>query len=297
MAQIRVGELSLEYERFGPTERETVLLVMGLGAQMTQWPVALCTELVERGFQVVRFDNRDIGLSTKLDGLGVPNIRTLYAARLAGESPTPPYRLEDMAADTVGLLDALGIARAHVVGASMGGMIAQLVAADHPSRALSLTSIMSTTGNPAVPPSKPEAIMALMSPPAPAGDEEAIVARALRIYRIIGSPAYRQDETALSATILADVRRCFHPAGAARQFAAVICAEDRRPKLETIQIPAVVLHGAEDPLVLVEGGRDTAANIPGAELRVVPGMGHDIPPALVVTVADAIEAAARRAAA
>ncbi|MEA2755179.1 MAG: hypothetical protein QOJ54_1468 [Aliidongia sp.] len=297
MAQIGVGKLTLEYERFGPTDRETVVLIMGLGAQMTRWPVALCGLLVERGFHVVRFDNRDVGLSTKLDWLGTPDIGALFAARAAGQSAVAPYRLDDMAVDTVGLLDGLGIARAHIVGASMGGMIAQLVAADFPGRTLSLTSIMSSTANPAVPQGKPEALMALMSPAAPAGDEEAMVARGLRILRIIGSPGYPMDEAAVREAILADARRSFHPAGAARQMAAVLCAEDRRPKLATIGVPTVVLHGADDPLVPVEGGQDTAANIPGAELRVVPGMGHDLPPALLGTVADAIAAAAGRSAA
>jgi pimeloyl-ACP methyl ester carboxylesterase len=221
----------------------------------------------------------------------------LFAARAAGQSAVAPYRLDDMAVDTVGLLDGLGIARAHIVGASMGGMIAQLVAADFPGRTLSLTSIMSSTANPAVPQGKPEALMALMSPAAPAGDEEAMVARGLRILRIIGSPGYPMDEAAVREAILADARRSFHPAGAARQMAAVLCAEDRRPKLATIGVPTVVLHGADDPLVPVEGGQDTAANIPGAELRVVPGMGHDLPPALLDTVADAIAAAAGRSAA
>jgi len=294
MAQIRVGELSLEYERFGLAERETVLLVMGLGAQMTRWPLALCDAIVARGYHVIRFDNRDIGLSTKLDWLGIPDIAALFAARSAGKIATPPYTLGDMAGDAVGLLDALGIARAHIVGASMGGMIAQLIAADHPGHTLSLTSIMSTTANPSVPPGKPEALMALMSPAAPAGDWEAIGARGVRISRIIGSPAYPQDEAVLRESSLADARRCYHPQGGARQMAAVLCAEDRRPKLQALRVPTVVLHGADDPLVPVEGGQDTAANIPGAELRIVPGMGHDLPPALIETVADAIEAAARR---
>jgi pimeloyl-ACP methyl ester carboxylesterase len=295
MAQIRVGDLTFEYERFGPADRETVLLIMGLGAQMTRWPVALCQELMARGFHVVRFDNRDIGLSSKLDDLGLPNTGALIAARAAGQPAVPPYTLDDMAADAVGLMDALGIARAHIVGASMGGMIAQLIVADHPARALSLTSIMSTTANPAVPPSTPEALAALLTPPAPAGDWDAIAARGVGVSKVIGSPGYPRDEAALRDAILADAQRNYHPQGMARQMAAVLCAPDRRPKLQTIAVPTVVLHGAVDPLVPVEGGKDTAANIPGAELRIVPGMGHDIPPALVTAFADAIEAAADRA--
>jgi pimeloyl-ACP methyl ester carboxylesterase len=295
MEQIGVGKLTLEYERFGPTDRETVVLIMGLGAQMTRWPVALCQLLVDRGFHVVRFDNRDIGLSTKLDWLGAPDIGALIAARSAGQGAVPPYRLDDMAADTVGLLDALGVDKAHIVGASMGGMIAQLLAADFPDRTRSLTSIMSTTANPAVPQGTPEALMALMAPPAPARDEAAIVARSLRIAKIIGSPGYPQEDAILRDMILADARRSFHPVGAARQMAAVVCAEDRRPKLAALAVPTVVLHGADDPLVPVEGGQDTAATIPGAELRIVPGMGHDLPPALLGTIADAIASAAGRA--
>jgi pimeloyl-ACP methyl ester carboxylesterase len=295
MAQIGIGELSFEYERFGAADGEVVLMIMGLGCQMTRWPAALCQDLAARGYHVIRFDNRDIGLSTKLDWLGTPNIGALFVERLSGGTPRPPYSLEDMARDTVGIMAALGVARAHIVGASMGGMIGQLIAADHPTRALSLTSIMSNTANPDLPQSKPEALAALMSPPAKAGDEEAIAARGLRVNRAIGSPGYPQEESVLRQSILADARRNFHPPGGARQMAAVFCAEDRRPKLRTIRVPTVVLHGAEDPLVPVEGGEDTAANIHGAELRIVAGMGHDLPPPLLDTVADAIVTAATRA--
>ena len=294
MPQIRVGELSFEYERFGPADRETVLLVMGLASQLTRWPVELCQSLVGRGFQVIRFDNRDIGLSSHLDALGTPDVFAILAARATGQPVAPPYTLDDMAGDAVGLLEALGIARAHIVGASMGGMIAQLIAADHAGHTLSLTSIMSTTANPELAPGTREAFMALMSPPAPAGDWEAIAALGVRISRVIGSPGYPQAEAVLRESILADARRSYYPAGVVRQLAAIFAATDRRPKLKTIRAPTVVLHGADDPLVPVEGGRDTAANILGAELRVVPGMGHDLPPALIGTVVDAIDAAARR---
>jgi pimeloyl-ACP methyl ester carboxylesterase len=227
----------------------------------------------------------------------MPDMAAIFGALMTGAKPAAPYALDDMAADAVGLLDALGVARAHIAGASMGGMIAQLVAANHPERALSLTSIMSTTGNPALPQAKPEAMEVLMSPAAPAGDWEAIAARGIKAWNTIGSPGYRTDEKTLREWVLRDAKRSFYPAGVARQMAAIVANGDRREKLKNIRIPAVVLHGADDPLVPVEGGKDTAASIPGAELRIVPGMGHDFPISLVGTFADAITAAASRASA
>lgn len=296
MPQVQANGISVEYESFGPAERETVLLIMGLGGQLTMWPTALCDELVGRGYRVVRFDNRDVGLSTKFDAAGMPDMAAIFGALMSGTKPEAAYSLDDMAADAVGLLDAIGVRRAHIVGASMGGMIAQLVATNHPERALSLTSIMSTTGNPALPQSKPEAMEVLMSPAAPEGDWEAIAARGIKAWNTIGSPGYRTDEKTLREWTLRDARRSFYPVGVARQMAAIVANGDRREKLKNIAVPTVVLHGADDPLVPVEGGRDTAASIPGAELRVVPGMGHDFPLALVGTFADAIAAAASRAA-
>jgi pimeloyl-ACP methyl ester carboxylesterase len=274
-----------------------VLLIIGLGGQLTMWPTELCEELVRRGYRAVRFDNRDVGLSTKFDEAGMPDMAAIFGALMTGAKPAAPYALDDMAADAVGLLDALGVARAHIAGASMGGMIAQLVAANHPERALSLTSIMSTTGNPALPQAKPEAMEVLMSPAAPAGDWEAIAARGIKAWNTIGSPGYRTDEKTLREWVLRDAKRSFYPVGVARQMAAIVANGDRREKLKNIRIPAVVLHGADDSLVPVEGGKDTAASIPGAELRIVPGMGHDFPISLVGTFADAITAAASRASA
>jgi pimeloyl-ACP methyl ester carboxylesterase len=268
---------------------------MGLGGQLTMWPVELCNELVARGYRAIRFDNRDVGLSTKFDAAGMPDMAAIFGALMAGKPATAPYSLDDMAKDAVGLLDALGIQKAHIVGASMGGMIAQLVAANHPERTLSLTSIMSSTGNPALPQAKPEAMEVLMSPAAPAGDIEAIVARGIKAWNTIGSPGYRTDEKTLREWVLRDATRSFYPVGIARQMAAIVANGDRREKLKKVKAPTVVLHGADDPLVPVEGGKDTAASIAGAELRIVPGMGHDFPIALVKTFADAITAAAKRA--
>jgi pimeloyl-ACP methyl ester carboxylesterase len=199
-----------------------------------------------------------------------------------------------MADDAVGVLDALGIRQAHIVGASMGGMIAQLVAINHPSRTLSLTSIMSTTGNPGLPQAKPEAMAVLMTP-APEGDIEGAIARGINAWKVIGSPGYPTDDALLREWVSRDVKRSLYPMGTARQMAAIVANGDRREKLKKLNVPTVVVHGADDPLVPVEGGKDTAANIPGAELRVIPGMGHDFPLGLVKTYADAVSSVVARA--
>jgi pimeloyl-ACP methyl ester carboxylesterase len=295
--QVRANGITIAYESFGPTDRETVLLIMGNGTQLTAWPVELCEELVERGYRVVIYDNRDVGLSTKFDEAGVPDAEAVIEARLAGKPSPLPYTLDDMAKDAVGLLDALGVQKAHVVGVSMGGMIAQLVAADHPEHTLSLTSIMSTSGKPGIPfPAKPEAV-AKMPPRAPEGDEEATIANAVKTVQILAGPAYPPDEKWVRDVVVRSMKRSADRAGMARHNAlsALGLFEDRRAKLQTIKAPTVVVHGTEDPLMSVEGGKDTAANIPGAELRVIPGMGHDLPIPLVKTIADAITAAASRA--
>ncbi|MBO6668792.1 alpha/beta hydrolase [Parvibaculum sp.] len=295
MPQVKANGITLEYESFGPQDRETILLIMGLGAQLTMWPTELCDELVKRGYRVIRYDNRDVGLSHKFDEHGMPDMTAIFGALMAGQPAQSPYSLDDMAADAVGLLDALSVKQAHIAGASMGGMIAQLVAANHPERTLSLTSIMSTTGNPEVPQGKPEAMAVLMTP-APEGDIPAAIERGILAWNTIGSPGYRTDDETLRQWVTRDVNRSLYPVGTARQMAAIVANGDRREKLKNIKVPAVVLHGVDDPLVPVEGGRDTAKSIPGAELREVPGMGHDFPLALVDTFADAIEAAAKRAA-
>jgi len=294
---VQANGITIAYESFGPTDRETVLLIMGNGAQLTAWPVELINELVKRGYQVIIYDNRDVGLSTKFDAAGVPDLKAIIEARIAGKPGPLPYTLDDMANDAVGLLDALGIKKAHIAGASMGGMIAQLVAADHPEHTLSLTSIMATSGNPAWPvPAKPE-VMAKLPPPSLDGDPEAIVARAVKLIQILAGPEYPPDEKRVREMVVRTMKRSDYRAGMARHnaAAAVGCFDDRRAKLKTIKVPAVVIHGALDPMMPVEGGKDTAANIPGAELRVIPGMGHDLPIPLIKTIADGITAAATRA--
>lgn len=296
MPQICANGISLEYESFGSDTNPVVLLIMGLGAQLTRWPVPFCEKLAARGYRVIRFDNRDIGLSTRLDGAPVPDLGMLVAARMAGLPLNVPYTLHDMAADTIGLLDALHIPQAHIVGASMGGMIAQLVAADYPQRTLSLTSIMSTTGNPALPPPTPAAAAVLMTRAPNPADREAFAAHGLNTLRTIGSPGYPFDEAAARERILNEAARSYHPAGFARQIAAVTASGDRREKNQRIKAPTMVVHGADDPLVPLAAGRDTAQSIGNAELRVIPGMGHDFPPQLYDTIVDAIDSAAQRAA-
>ena len=290
MPQIKANGLTLEYESLGSQTAETILLIMGLGAQMTRWPKALTDKLIARGYRVIAFDNRDVGLSQKLDDAGAPDMGAVLKALSEGKAPPVAYNLDDMAADAAGLLGALGIERAHIVGASMGGMIAQLVAADYPRRTLSLTSIMSTTGNPDLPRATPEAMAVINSRgPDPMVDLEGYLAHSMAGSRTIGSPAYPADEADLRERTLSDFNRAYYPVGFMRQYAGVMASPDRRPKLKTITAPTVVVHGEVDPLVPVEGGRDTAANIPGAELRVIPGMGHDLPPALYDTLVEAIE--------
>ncbi len=285
----KANGIELEYESFGREGDPVVLLVMGLGAQLTLWPDALCEKLTAKGFRVIRYDNRDVGLSTKLDAAGVPEMADIFsgAARAA-------YTLDDMAADGAALLDALDVERAHIVGASMGGMIAQLIAANHPEKTLSLTSIMSSTGNPAVPPATPEAMAALTTRlPADAG-MEAMIDNAVKTFTVIGSPAYNYDTPEERERIRRSIERSIYPAGFARQMAAIVTNGDRREKLKRVMAPTSVIHGEVDPLVSLEGGKDTAAAIKGAELIVIPGMGHDLPPFVLDQVTDAIVKTAAR---
>src|SRR5690348_3237608 len=293
MAQIIANGLKIEAEDFGPKDGDTILLIMGLGGQMTRWPLGLIDLLTKRGHHVIRFDNRDVGLSQKFHEAGPADMAAIMQALAAGKKPNAAYTLHDMATDAAGVLDAFSISRAHIVGASMGGMIAQLVAANHPGRTLSLTSIMSTTGNPSLPPAKPEAMAVLMTRP-PANDFEAFVAHGIKAQKTIGSPAYPTDEAELRARIIADFQRSNYVDGVGRQMAAIAATGDRREHLKRVVAPTVVVHGDADPLVPIDGGRDTAANIRNAELRSIPGMGHDLPAALYAVVAEAIEAAVER---
>jgi pimeloyl-ACP methyl ester carboxylesterase len=275
MPRAHNGGIEIEYETFGDDRPEVVLLVNGLGSQMTRWPVAFCAKLVARGYRVIRMDNRDTGLSSWLDGQS--------------------YVLADMANDAVAVLDAAGVGRAHIAGVSMGGMIVQRIAIDHPHRVLSLTSIMSAPG-PDDLKSTSEAMAVLnVAPPNPKTDLEGFVAHAMANARTIGSPAYPWTDAELRARVEAEYARAFNPPGVARQRAAIMADGDRVAALGRLSVPTVVLHGEDDPLVQPIGGQATAAAIPGAELRMIPGMGHDLPPGLYDTFIDAICTAASRA--
>jgi pimeloyl-ACP methyl ester carboxylesterase len=264
----RVGELELAYESFGDPTDPPVLLIMGLGSQMILWPDELCADLAARGYFVIRFDNRDVGRSTVLSDSAPPDLRQVAVGEAA-----PPYLLEQMAEDAIGLLDGLGIERAHVVGASLGGMIAQRVAIDHPGRVLSLASIMSTTGDREVGQPTPEAMAVLMS--APPIDRDGYVESTVKARGVIGSRPIDEARTRDLAGRAYD--RGYHPEGTARQFAAIIASPDRTPDLRELDTPAVVVHGSDDALIGVSGGEATAAAIPDAELVVIDGMGHDLP--------------------
>jgi pimeloyl-ACP methyl ester carboxylesterase len=267
----QVGDLDLAYETFGNAGDPPVLLVMGLATQMIGWPDDFCAGLAARGHFVVRFDNRDIGLSTHLDSAGAADV----LAVLGGDTSSVPYALADLADDTVGLLDALGLGAVHVVGASMGGMIAQLVALRHPGRVRSLTSIMSTTGDPTVGGPSEAALAVLLAPPAT--DREGALQRVVDTYRVIGSPGFEFDESSVRDRAGLSFDRAYDPAGVARQLGAVLTTPDRTHDLKAVSVPTLVIHGSEDALVNVSGGRATAAAVPGAELLVVDGMGHDLP--------------------
>ena len=286
---VPVGSVEIAYETFGDEGARPLLLVMGLATQMLAWHEELCRELVSRGFFVVRFDNRDVGLSTHLHDAPLPNVM----AALGGDTSSAAYTLEDLADDTVGLLDGLGLTRpVHVVGASMGGMIAQTVAIRHPDRVASLTSIMSTP-SPRIGPPTQAAAATLLAPPAT--NREEAVQRALSTYRVIGSPGYPLDEQWLSDIAGQAYDRAYDPLGVARQLLAIHASGDRTPALRRLDVPTLVIHGEDDPLVQVEGGRATAAAVPGAELLVIPGMGHNMPRALWPQLVDGITALADRA--
>jgi pimeloyl-ACP methyl ester carboxylesterase len=285
----RVGDVELAYETFGDPGDPPILLVMGLATQMIGWPDDFCAGLADRGHFVIRFDNRDIGLSTHFHAAGAPDLMRV----MAGDHSSVPYALTDLADDTIGLLDVLGLDSVHVVGASMGGMVAQLVAVRHPDRVRSLTSIMSTTGDPSVGTPNEAAMGVLFAPPA--ADRESAVKRAIDTYRVIGSPGFEFDEPALRDRAGLAFDRAHDPAGVARQLAAILSTHDRTRDLMSISVPSLVIHGAEDALVNVSGGRATAAAIPDAELLVVEGMGHDLPRAVWPQIIDRITALAARA--
>ncbi|MEK4042777.1 alpha/beta hydrolase [Paenibacillus sp. FSL H8-0048] len=292
---IQTNNIELAYDSFGNENDEAIILIAGLGTQMIRWTVPFCEQLAARGFRVVRFDNRDTGCSTHYSHYPAMDFSALAAALMSGQRPDIPYTLDDMAGDVIGLLDALGIDKAHVVGRSMGGMIAQLVASKYPERVLSLTSIMSTSGNPSLSQASPEVMGMMTTPgPNPFENEAGFVAHSMAFAKRIAGTGYPFEEAAYRALIAEEVRRAYDPGSVGRQIAAIAVSGDRRPLLAAIQVPALVIHGMDDPLFVPACGEDTASSIPGAKLMLVEGMGHDLPHQLYQQIIDAIERAAHR---
>jgi pimeloyl-ACP methyl ester carboxylesterase len=278
--KVQANGIALEVEDSGGADRPVVLLVMGLGMQLVAWPEPLLQALDAAGYRVVRFDNRDVGMSARMDHLGVPNLLLESLKLRMGLQVRAPYGVQDLAADAVGVLDALGIDRAHVVGVSMGGMIAQRMALAAPQRVTTLTSIMSSSNARYLPGPKPHVLRALLGRPR-GNSEEAIVDHYVQLFRVIGSPGFPLDEAALRERIRLSLRRGYNPAGTMRQMAAVAADTTRAAELERVRAPTLVIHGKADPLVPFACGQDTARRIPGAKLVAVPGMGHDLPPGVV----------------
>ena len=275
MAQVDTNGIQIEYDTFGEPGSQPLLLIMGFAGQLIFWDEELCKEIAQRGHYVIRFDNRDVGLSTKIDEAGVPDIMKTIEALMMGEAVHPPYTIEDMADDAVGLLDALAIEKAHICGMSMGGMIAQTIAVNYPQRVLSFISIYSNMGDPEDPGPKPEAFE-LLTTPFPE-EREASIEHAMKLFHAIAGPGFPFDEEWHRKIVTQAFDRAFYPQGPARQLIAILTQKNRRPALASVSVPTLVVHGTDDPLVPVECGRNTAAAIPGAELMIIDGMGHDIP--------------------
>lgn len=280
MPTLEANGITLAYDVQGEPDGESILLIAGLGLQLISWPDEFCRGLTSQGFRVIRFDNRDSGLSTKMDQFGKPNLHLAFFRSLFHMPIFSGYTLYDMAKDATGLLDGLGIEKAHIVGASMGGMIAQIIAARHPHRSLTLTSIMSTSGRPGLPGPTLAAHNAMFSQPANPRDFNSVVDHFVNLFRVIGSPKYPTPEAELRRRVIESVRRNASARGTARQIMAVASSGDLVAQLRTIRIPTLVIHGTEDPLVPIACGRDTARLVPGAIMHEIEGMGHDFPPAL-----------------
>ncbi|MBP2633665.1 MAG: alpha/beta hydrolase fold protein [Firmicutes bacterium] len=275
MANVTANGIQIEYDTFGNRSSSVLLLIAGNGAQLLFWDAGFCELLAKMGFFVIRFDNRDAGLSTKFDEAGVPDIMAAIKAAMEGKHVVAAYSLDDMADDCVGLLDALHIEKAHICGASMGGMIAQVVSYRHPQRVLSLTSIMSNTGNPHLPQGQPDAIAAVVAPPPT--ERKGYIEHNLNVWRKIWSPGFPFEEERARTYLEKSYDRSYYPQGMARQNMAILSRGDRTALLSSIKVPTLVIHGSGDPLIPVEAGKDTARVIPGANLLIIEGMGHDLP--------------------
>jgi pimeloyl-ACP methyl ester carboxylesterase len=275
MPKAYVNKIYLEYDTFGESSSEPVLLISGLGAQMIRWYDEFCVKLANEGFFVIRFDNRDVGLSKKFDKIGKPDLIGAVIAMSKGEKIVSPYTLDDMAMDAVGILDVLKIEKAHIIGASMGGMIAQLVAINHPERVLTLTSIMSTTGNPELPPPNKEILIDFLKPLP--DDFDDMIDQKLEGRRKLNGKIFPFDDKAERKDLIKTYRRSSYSDGISRQIMAILAATDRRKALSQLEIPSLIIHGTGDLLIPVEGGLDTADSIPNSERLIIKGMGHNIP--------------------
>lgn len=275
MPRIMANGNEIEYVDGGPRDGVPLLFINGFGSQLTSWPVEFHQALEAKGMRVIRFDNRDVGLARKWDGI-VPDMQKVIADVRAGKKPDVPYTLADMATDAAALLTALGIETAHISGCSMGGMLAQLVALDHPGKCRSLISIFSTTSDPSLPPSTPEAQKALLTP-SPGNDRATVIAHSLKGRRAYASTAWPFDEARLGKLIGDSYDRMFYPEGTSRQYAAIVASPPRTERLKGLAMPALVLHGSADTLIRPDGGRHTAECIPGSEYHEIEGWGHDMP--------------------
>ena len=288
--EVKANGITIAYESFGSPKNETILLISGTNAQLTMWPMEFCDGLVKRGYRVIRFDNRDIGLSTKFDSAGMPDWPGITKALQEKTPPPLPYTLDDMADDAVALLDSLGIKKAHVAGASMGGMIAQRIAYNHPEHTLSLASISAGGGDTTFPLiAKPDVINKIPQPPDPM-DTAAYIKREMQTMTILAGPIYPPEPEKLAIYVKNNVKRSYYPDGFFRQGAVAMCGfyAGRQDKLKTIHVPAVVIHGSEDPVVAIEAGKNVADNIPGAKFELIKGMGHDLPSPLIDKLVDII---------
>jgi pimeloyl-ACP methyl ester carboxylesterase len=286
MPNVIANGIQIEYDTFGDPSSPPLLLIMGLGAQMILWPEEFCNLLASQGLHVIRFDNRDVGLSSKFDEAGELDVMEIIANPQAGAELNIAYTLDDMADDAVGLLDALGIEKAHVCGVSMGGMIAQTVAIRHQSRVSSLISISSGTGDPSLPWGRPEALAMLVAPTP--SERQAYIEHNINVFRTVAGLGYPLNEQIMRPLIERCYDRCYHPQGMARHSTAIIMAGSRTQDLKAVTVPTLVIHGSDDPLLPVEQGRATAEAVPGSELLIIEGMGHDLPaevwPLLVGTI-------------
>jgi pimeloyl-ACP methyl ester carboxylesterase len=287
MPSVVANGITIEYALSGPAAGPALLLVNGVGGQLTAWDDQFVRELSDRGFHVIRFDNRDVGFSTWFDDAGTPD---MVEAAATWVLPDPAYTLADMADDAVGLLDGLGVDTAHVVGLSMGGMIAQDLVIRYPHRVLSLVSIMSTTGDPGVGGVRPDIVEPVFLAPHGVGDRQGVMDGAVKAWIAMGSSGFPCHEDRIRARAAAAYDRAFHPAGSARQLVAIVTAPDRTPGLRQVTCPTLVVHGDADPVVDLSGGQATADGIPGAELWTIPGMGHDLPPEVYTELASRIAA-------